>query len=103
MIFPIVVGSPTVIWKLGGWAACSSGILNGRDTGGWTATLKASVTSDLISAKVVGGCCRGVRVGRESSFAGGGGGVATVSGAVWPKGPRGSDSRSKSSSFETTD
>lgn len=39
---------------------------------------------------------------RESSFAGGGGG-AIVSGAVSPRGPRGSDSRSSSSSLETTD
>ena len=50
---------------------------------------------------MVGGC-REVRVEGESSFAGGGGGP-TVSGAVSPRGPRGSDSRSKSSNFEMTD
>ena len=43
-----------------------------------------------------------LRVEGVSSFAGGGGG-AIVSGAVSPKGPRGSDSRSNSSSLETTD
>ena len=52
---------------------------------------------------MVGGCIRDVRVGRESSFAGGGGGVAIMSGVDSPRGPRGSESRSKSSSFEITD
>ena len=48
------------------------------------------------------GGCRESRVDGESSFAGGGGG-AIVSGEVSPRGPRGSDSRSKSSNFEMTD
>ena len=48
------------------------------------------------------GGCREVRVEGESSFAGGGGGP-TVSGPVSPRGPSGSDSRSKSSNFEMTD
>ena len=62
-----------------------------------SASRGVSTRSDLISAKVVGGC-RGVRVEGESSFAGGGGG-ATLSVAFSPRGPRGSDSRSKSSEF----
>lgn len=66
-----------------------------------SASRGVSTRSDLISAKVVGGC-RGVRVEGESSFAGGGGG-ATLSVAFSPRGPRGSDSRSKSSNLEMTD
>jgi len=49
----------------------------------------------------VGGCLVAL-VTEESSFAGGGGG-ATISDADSPKGPRGSDSKSKSSSLETMD
>jgi hypothetical protein len=60
-----------------------------------------SAISDLISANVVGGCLATLGAG-ESSFAGGGGG-ATTSGADSPKGPRGSDSKSRSSNLETMD
>ena len=58
----------------------------------------------LISAKVAGGSLVGlVALVEESSFAGGGGGVEISSGPDSPSGPSGSDSRSKSWSFETTD
>ena len=49
----------------------------------------------------MGGCLVALVTG-ESSFAGGGGGV-TTSGADSPRGPRGSDSKFKSSSLETMD
>jgi hypothetical protein len=66
-----------------------------------SANFVGSTKSDFISAKVVGGCLVTLVAG-ESSFAGRGGG-ATMSGADSPKGPRGSDSISKSSNFETID
>jgi hypothetical protein len=74
---------------LGGACACESTRFIG------------SAISDLISANVVGGCLATLGAG-ESSFAGGGGG-ATSSGADSPKGPRGSDSKSRSSNLETMD
>ena len=105
MILPIVVGSPTVMWNVGGKAACSRGILNCRETAGGcvreSVNREVSAKSDFISANVVGGCLNG-RAEGESSFAGGGGG-ATISGALSPRGPRGSESKSKSSNLETTD
>jgi hypothetical protein len=57
--------------------------------------------SDFISAKVVAGCF-GVG-GKASSFAGGGGGGAVVCAEVSPRGPRGSDSKSRSDNLETID
>jgi hypothetical protein len=102
-----VVGSPTVILKLGGLAACSRGILNCLGAV-WdpvvcvpNLAVEDSLISDLISENVVAGA-RGVG---EPSFAGGGGGggaiISEVEGA--PRGPRGSDSRSRDSRRETTD
>jgi hypothetical protein len=107
VMFPIVVGSPTVMWKVGCWAACSSGVLNCRDTGGGcglagSASRGASISA-LISENVVAGCCLVCRADGESSFAGGGGGATVSDPPVSPSGPSGSDSKSKSSSFETTD
>jgi hypothetical protein len=74
---------------LGGACACESTRFIG------------SAISDLISANVVGGCLVTLGAG-ESSFAGGGGGAMT-SGADSPNGPRGSDSKSRSSNLETID
>jgi len=87
----MVVGSPTVMWKVGGCAACSSGILSCLDTDGGccccTLVDNGSLRSALISANVVAGCFDVL----ESSFAGGGGGATVSFEVVSPRGPRGSD------------
>jgi hypothetical protein len=81
-------------------------MLNCREIGGVCCAREsvkrgASARSDFISANVVAACLED-RVEGLSSFAGGGGG-ATISGAGSPRGPRGSDSKSKSSNLETID